>query len=359
MGGDDGGDGGDGSGDGGDGGGDGGNGGDGGDGGSTGDGGAETITLTWADHWPEGANVVIADEGARYFMERVEEETDAVEFEYFPGGELGGPTEYAGLLDQGAIDIGPVSPQYDSDRFPLSQVTVLPGYASHVESHTRANLELMSHVDGGILYEEEWEPLDYVPLLPYGAAPMVMLLQGDPIGSLDDLDGQRIRSAGGVNEWTIEELGATPVTMDAVEGYTALERGTLDGVTAVIDGIYAFSFQEVTDYVIINGEMNHFVWVDTVRMGAWNDLPSDVQATFNDVASETLDHFIEEQAVFNEGVVDMLREDVDFHELSEDELEVWDASMGDVTDVWLDFIDDQSTGEEALSQFESAAAEYE
>lgn len=352
---------------GGDGGGDGGGGGDGdgsgdSDGGSTGDGsgGGETIQLTWADHWPEGANVVIADEGTRHFMDRIEQETGGrVQFEYLTGGELGGPTEYSELLDQGTIDVGPVSPQYDSERFPLSQVSVLPGYTSHVESHTRANMELMSSTDGGILYEEEWKPLDYMPLLPFGAAPMVMLLKGDPISSLEDLNGQRIRSAGGVNEWTIDAVNGTPVTMGAVEGYTALERDTLDGVTSVIDGIYAFSFQEVTDYVIINGDMNHFVWVDTMRMGAWNDLPDDVKTTFNEVATETMDHFITKQAEFNAGVVDQLEQDVELYELPDDQLSAWNSNMDDVTNVWLDFLDDRSTGEEALSNFESAASEYE
>lgn len=318
----------------------------------------DTYELIWGAHWPN--EVVLAEHGGIYFMERVEEESDdRIQFDYHPGGELGGPTEYGELLNAGTVDIGPVSPQYDSDLFALNQAGVLPGYATHVESHSRATWELLDADDGGILYDAEWEPLDYRPLLPYGSGPMYPLLRGDPIEEISELEGLRIRSAAGVNDWTIDAIGANPEAMSAPDGYTALQQGTLDGNTAVIDGIYAFSFQEVTDYIIINAPMNHFVWVDTIRADAWNQLPEDLQNVMRDVAEETKEHWLEEQQAFNEATLDNLEEDMDFHELGEDQANTWLELMDGVTDVYLDFVDDPDTGQEAIDTFESVAAEYE
>lgn len=317
----------------------------------------DVYELAWGAHW-SGVEV-LAEHGGIYFMERVEEESDGrIQFEYFEGGELGGPAEYSELLNQRSIDIGPVSPQYDSDLFALNQANVLPGYATNAEGHSRATWELLDPDEGGILYEEEWAPLDYRPLIPYGSAPMYALLRGDPIEEISELEGQRIRSAGGVNEWTIDALGATPVTMDANEGYTALERGTLDGNTAVLDGIYAFSFQEVTDYIIMNAPMNHFVWVDTIHADAWAELPEDLQEVMTDVAEETKEHWLEEQQAFNEATVGNLEDDMDIHELSDDQRDAWLGLMDDVTDVYLDFVDDPETGQEAIDTFQSVADEY-
>lgn len=323
-----------------------------------GNGDPDTIEITWADHW--GGMEVLAEHGAIYFMDRVEEETDGrVQFDYYPGGDLGGATEWANLLQAGTIDVGPVSPQYDSELFPISQVGVLPGYATNAESHSRANWALMDPEENGILYEEEWEPLDFRPLLPYGSAPMYALLTGDPVDDISEIEGMRVRSAGGVNEWTIEAIGASPETMGAEDGYTAIEQGTLDGNTAVLDGIYAFSFQEVTDYIIINAPMNHFVWCDTMRAEVWNDLPEDVQEVFIDVAEETREHWLEQQQEFNAGVIDDLEEDITVHEIPDDQRDDWMDLMDGVTDTWLEFVDNEEVAQDALDTYEQVTAEYE
>jgi TRAP-type C4-dicarboxylate transport system substrate-binding protein len=62
----------------------------------------------------------------------------AVEFEYYPGEQLGKANDILSLTQTGVIDVGYVATSYISEKLPLSSVAELPGSVKTACEGTRA-----------------------------------------------------------------------------------------------------------------------------------------------------------------------------------------------------------------------------
>ncbi len=71
----------------------------------------------------------------------------------------------------------------------------------------------------------------------------------DPIETLGDLRGKKVRVTGGLNEAVFRELGAIPVVMAAAETYLAFQRGIVDAVALGVPDIAAYRLYEVGRYL--------------------------------------------------------------------------------------------------------------
>ena len=136
-------------------------------------------------------------------------------------------------------------------------------------------------------------------------------LTKDPVNSLEDLKGMKIRtptSTAQVVGYSL--LGATPTPMNLSECYTALQQGTIDGLENPADVIYSGNFQEVGKYLALTGHFyNDANWA--VGKGFFDSLTAEQQgwllesgemATeyFNELAEKTAEEAIEKMK--DEGV---------------------------------------------------------
>jgi TRAP-type C4-dicarboxylate transport system substrate-binding protein len=71
-------------------------------------------------------------------------------------------------------------------------------------------------------------------------------------------------------------LGATPVSMDISEVYTALQTHLLDGADDPILNIYSLHYYEVQKYLSITNHQWPSYWM-CINKDAWQSLPSDLQ----------------------------------------------------------------------------------
>jgi TRAP-type C4-dicarboxylate transport system substrate-binding protein len=62
---------------------------------------------------------------------------------------------------------------------------------------------------------------------------------------IEDARGLRIRAASSQVQAMLEAIGAAPITMGPGQIYEALEKGTLDGVTMVYDGVIGFRLENL------------------------------------------------------------------------------------------------------------------
>lgn len=111
-------------------------------------------------------------------------------------------------------------------------------------------------------------------LWPFG--PQVLFC-GKEIGSLDDLKGLRIRSFTPTMSALVEHFGATPVTLEFSEVYTALQRGVAScGVTSPTSA-NSGSWPEVTTHLLpiaVSGSVQgHFM-----NLEAWKRFSPEEQA---------------------------------------------------------------------------------
>ncbi len=108
---------------------------------------------------------------------------------------------------------------------------------------------------------------------PFG--PQIFLCN-QPIETLDDLEGLKVRSFTASMSTLIERLGATPVTLSFPEVYPALQRGVAScGITSATSSNTG-KWPEVTTHLMplsVSGSVQAHV----VNVEWWNNLPEDVQ----------------------------------------------------------------------------------
>jgi TRAP-type C4-dicarboxylate transport system substrate-binding protein len=81
-------------------------------------------------------------------------------------------------------------------------------------------------------------------------------------------------------------LGAVPVNIPSPESYTAIERGTLDGVLGGIIGpLSSFKIEEVGKHLTYV-HFGSIGFPSCMNMKKWNTIPSSVQKVMQEVARE-------------------------------------------------------------------------
>ncbi|HKK13479.1 MAG TPA: TRAP transporter substrate-binding protein DctP [Gammaproteobacteria bacterium] len=122
----------------------------------------------------------------------------------------------------------------------------------------------------------------------------------EPVHSLDDLKGMKIRLPGGMVAECFEQFGVSTTSMPGSDIYPALEKGTIDAADYVGPAInWDLGFAEVTKYIICMGppgQTSLYQPVDlmdlTVNMGAWKRLSKNMQTFIEDqVKTYSVHHY--------------------------------------------------------------------
>jgi TRAP-type C4-dicarboxylate transport system substrate-binding protein len=122
------------------------------------------------------------------------------------------------------------------------------------------------------------------------------------VKTLSDLKGLKIRAAGPMEQQITAAMGATPVTVDWPEVYTAMERKTIDGYWCPLGSTVDAKLYEVAKYIFDCrwGGLAMF-WV--VNKDAYNELPKDVQKIVDDATNVLFEGLWGEQEASEEQAV--------------------------------------------------------
>lgn len=327
----------------------GGNGGGNGDDGTNGGGGGGATTLSVATFFTEEQQMYTAQ--IEPFMEYVEDHDDVdISFNVHPGGELGGPLEAIDLVQGGVADIATIVPAYLSESFPLTVGVELPGLDYTVEDMTKAFWEL-SH---GYLYENEYQDLGIVPVITPVFVPAQISTVDTPFAERDSLEGLTIRTAGGIQNFTLEALGATPTQIEGPDLYTSLERGTIDGIFTHLSGAADWSLQELLGYSTSNGRFGS----NTILWGMSDATFESLSETEQEVLLEASEHansYWAEDIVRDTEETEQMFEEagVDVYDVDEDLLDdLYENEFVDVQNRWADGVGE--AGQEFLDEYQTA-----
>lgn len=207
--------------------------------------GAAQETLRFADSLP--ATHLFTEQLARPWMEEVTRRTDgAVAFQHYPAQQLGSARDMLSLAQSGAADISFVVPIYTTDALPLSGIYDLPGGPFSSCEGVAAFLELAT--GDGILAREEYGPAGIRVLLAVVQPPFQVFTASREIEALEDLQGLKLRSAGGAQDLTATALGIVPVMITAPETAEAISRGTIDGAILAPVSVAAYGMTDMIRY---------------------------------------------------------------------------------------------------------------
>ena len=170
----------------------------------------------------------------------IEKETNGeLKFEIMASS-LGPPPQYFDLLLDGAIDVGYGVSGHNPGRFTMTQVMDLPFMAP--DPWAGAAAAWLTYERYGARYNEH-KGAKVIGLFVHSEP--YLWMRGEPVKSVAELAGKKVRVGGNVTGRIVSMLGATPVQLPPTEAQQAMARGVADGITFPGESIAFFKIDPV------------------------------------------------------------------------------------------------------------------
>ena len=161
----------------------------------------------------------------RAFAEIARETNNDVTWKLVPGGQLADGTSTYQAVQDGLMHGGLAISTYVPNLVPsLNTIYSTIVFSDDVVASTGAALEVFTLQCPSCL--DEFRKLNLVALGGWTGSPYYLACR-EPIRTVNDLKGKRIRGTGGLVRF-IKELGAVPVAATLMEAVGLLQRGGLD-----------------------------------------------------------------------------------------------------------------------------------
>ncbi|WP_342643726.1 TRAP transporter substrate-binding protein DctP [Rhodoligotrophos ferricapiens] len=293
---------------------------------------AQEFTLRVADSFPTTHQYSI---NTKAWLDRVTELTGGrITFEYYPAEQLAKSADLLDAVESGIADIGYAAPLYMSDRLPISTVTALP-LVGNVSDPQKLN-DAFNELAQNELNEVEFLPQGVRVVRAMVTAPYQLMMRADKITSLDQLKGKKIRSSGGVQERSVENLGAVPVAIPAPDLYPALQRGTIDGTLFNTPTAAGYKLEEQLKWSTSNLNLGLFPVLYVINENVWSTLPEDIQKAMIQAGRDVIPLAIEadrkREVEFDEA---LKARGGGMYAIEAEELPNWAAALKPVSEAWI------------------------
>lgn len=173
----------------------------------------------------------------------IEEATEGrvmIKVEY-PGGH---PKAFLDTVQDGVFDAGWTFHGYFPGRFKLTKIVELPGLGADAEAasvaHWRINEKYLAKAG-------EHDGIILAGLFTHGPGQIHLR---EPVASLNDLNGKKIRIGGGVQTDIAERLGISGVAAPGSKVYEILSQGVADGVFMPMGEKRSLRLKEVVPFTL-------------------------------------------------------------------------------------------------------------
>lgn len=268
----------------------------------------------------------------REIIARIEEETNGmIQFEYYPGSQLGDATSMFDQVLMGSLDLCVVQPNVASLLWPEFNVQVFPFAYPDQQTYWDAML-----ADG--MFEAFEEATDgkaiYLGICSSNYRGCQNTVR--PLRSASDFHGLKFRiQAGEIYADIFAALGASTSTIAVSELYTALQQGVVNAEENPVAFCYDNGFYEVAKYSTELNAVNSTAQI-FMSTNAWNQLTAEEQEIFRRVckevpvveqmeANERIDEYYQ---LFEESGIEVIRwtdlTDEERQSFYDAELPIWD-----------------------------------
>jgi C4-dicarboxylate-binding protein DctP len=206
------------------------------------------------------------------FKEEVEAKSDgAIVVEIYDSAQLYKDKEVPQAVGSGAIEAGVASLTRYVGDIPMVDIFYQP-FLFDSEDKVRKAVAPDSPVRGPIDAAIEETGSTVLWWQAYGGA--IMLSNGGPIATPDDMQGKKVRVFGKTLGDFTEAAGGAPTIISGSEQYLAYQRGTVDiGMTGV-SGVQSRSLWEVMDTITVTNHAD-IEFIVVVNTEWWNGLPQE------------------------------------------------------------------------------------
>lgn len=293
---------------------------------------AQEVTLRLHQLLPIQA--AIPSKGLVPWAERIEAASDGrIKIEHYPSMQLGGaPPSLFGQAQDGVVDIIWTVLGYTPGRFPKSEVFETPFLMTNAE-HTSVAFQK---------YVEKYAADEFadVHLLAVHTHGHGLFHTKEPINSLEDLQGMKIRGGSRIINEMLVSLGAEPIGMPVPAVSEALSTGVIEGTTIPWEVTTALKTSELvhnhTSFSGVNGLYTQTFGV-VMNKASYENLPDDLKAILDAESgvklAAALGRVMDDADVVGLKVATDLGNNI--VNLDEAETAKWNAAAAPIIDNWI------------------------
>ena len=207
-----------------------------------------------------------------------------VKIEIYPSMTLGGsPPQLFRQVADGVVDIVWTANGYTPGLFPRTEAFELPTVFTNDIAAT--NLAMRA------LFDEYLAP-EYAPvhlLFGFVHAGNAIHMASQPVHTVADTKGRKLRSPGPAANAVVAAMGATPVTTPVPDLPQMLSTHAVDGALIPFEIIPALKLQDVTKYQVEGPDSARFgttAFQVSMNKDRWAALPPDLKQVFNDACDD-------------------------------------------------------------------------
>ena len=232
----------------------------------------------------------------RAFTEHVEKLAELVDQK--TNGEFKINISYGGLsknkenldgISIGAFEMAQFCAGYHRDKNPTITVLELPFLGVNtLEEEVAVSQAVYAHP----AVQKDLARWNAKLLMPSPMPQYNIVGRGEPVKTLDDFKGMRVRATGGIGK-AFEAVGAVPTSVTATEAYNAMESGVVDTVAFAPHAHLAFRTIDIADWWTENlnpGTVNCPV---VVNIDAYEALTDEERAALDGSIDEALQHYVD------------------------------------------------------------------
>lgn len=262
---------------------------------------ASAETYKWITSKPQAANDAQSI-STQWMVDEFKKRTGGKhDIQMFWGGSVAKAKEIPDALSNGVGDIGDIITPYFQSKFPVNNAIgfFIPQPNSTIEIALKMQKWSRTYPQfDAELAKYNLRAIGFRPLESYG------LLCRDPIKSLADLKGKRIRTYGYAYPKIVAAMGATPVSMSTTEAYGALQRGILD--CSPIGPVLAkgWKLDEVAKYFIRFPFGASFGHIITMNRKSYDAMDDHTKTVINGLGQEYAMQYSTELAIQTETILE-------------------------------------------------------
>ena len=203
-----------------------------------------------------------------------------VKFTMLPKHPSAPPGTFDAVRD-GLVDLSFVTASYTPARHILPLMAELPGAGNTAEvnsvAYSRIHWKYFQKVG-------EYKGVKQLGVFTHGPGQM---FTKRPVAGINDIQGLKIRTGGGIAEAVAKALGTSPFVKPAPESYELLQSGVADGVFFPLESIISFKLDTVLEQAtLFPGGMYSSAFGFFMNEDKWNKIPKEDQAIIEKLSGE-------------------------------------------------------------------------
>jgi TRAP-type C4-dicarboxylate transport system substrate-binding protein len=306
---------------------------------------AQEVTLRMHQFLPLQANV--PQHVLEVWKQRIEEASDGrIAVQHYPSMQLGGtPPQLVDQVIDGVADVIWTVAGYTPGRFPRAEVFELPFTVSNAEATSKAFWTLAQEE----MVDEDFADFKLLAVWVHGPG---VIHSKNPIETVDDLNGVKLRAPTRTTNMMFERLGATPVGMPVPAIPEALSKGVVDGAVIPWEVTSALRIPElVQNHTEFGDEMLYTTsFIFAMNQNTYDSLPDDLKKVIDDNSGLEFSGFAGKTQAASDGPAREAAVEAgnNIIELGDEQVAEWEAAAEPTIDAWIAEMDERGMDGQAL-----------